>query len=223
MLSESTAEVARFFNKTINLDIIDKVLGKAETKRRSTNQEIERNKKQIVQLHEEIESLNWIDDAETLINQAEFLDKKIKDDTFTYDALGDLLEKAEYQNKILHDLPRNIDKISSLVDDAMSFDVDISHNEQKRQDLYSLLSSSTVFSYVVKKYKNVAIDKIEHDIQSANICNEYITRTKESKKQLKNLMDMITGYESRIKLYTEEIKQLEEERGNVCPTCGRPF
>jgi len=50
LLSESAGEVARFFNREIRLDLIDRILSAAERVRRTTNNLIERSTAQITKL-----------------------------------------------------------------------------------------------------------------------------------------------------------------------------
>lgn len=83
LLSESASEVARFLNKEIRLDLIDKILGNAENKRRKYNQEIKQLEADIVQIETEIENYSMLEKAEKLNNrlkEIEDREKEIEDD-----------------------------------------------------------------------------------------------------------------------------------------------
>lgn len=64
LISESPAEVARFLNKIIRLDLIDKVLSAAEQKRKQTNKDILRTETEIEDLEKKIGCLEWTEEAQ---------------------------------------------------------------------------------------------------------------------------------------------------------------
>lgn len=69
LLSESSGEVARFFNKIIRLDLIDRVLGTAESKRKSIKKEIESQTALQTSLNNQLSVLSWTDQAEKVLNK----------------------------------------------------------------------------------------------------------------------------------------------------------
>jgi len=82
LLSESASEVARFLNKEIRLDLIDKILNNAESKRRKYNQDIKQYEAEIISIEKELETFVILDEAERLnnqLNEVEILAESIED------------------------------------------------------------------------------------------------------------------------------------------------
>lgn len=105
LISDGSAEIARFLNKTIHLDKIDRVLSTAETERRKINSDINENKKLQDKLAVDIEEMSWIDETEELITCA----LKIREDgskkVEMADSLGDLLDKIDAEQTKIEAFP----------------------------------------------------------------------------------------------------------------------
>jgi exonuclease SbcC len=78
LLSESAGEVARFFNRTIRLDIIDTLLAAVESKKRKNKAEVEALTEAVKAYGEELEGLSWLETADGYLAKAEVLDEKVK-------------------------------------------------------------------------------------------------------------------------------------------------
>lgn len=77
LLSESAPDVARFLNKTIRLDLIDTILGNAESKRRKINADIKSFDNEIVTIEKELENYTNIEEAEKLNAQLKEIEIEI--------------------------------------------------------------------------------------------------------------------------------------------------
>ena len=77
LLSASSADVARFFNRIVRLDIIDKVLGNAENLRRKNKAESEALDKHLQALNEKAGGYTWITDAASLLEKAERVGNRV--------------------------------------------------------------------------------------------------------------------------------------------------
>ena len=77
LISESPAEVARFFNRVIKLDKIDIVLSKAQSLKNSTNQAITANIKLQTELNQDINAMAWVGEVEPLVKAAEQCEERI--------------------------------------------------------------------------------------------------------------------------------------------------
>ena len=71
LLSESAGEVARFFNRIIRLDVIDRVLSDAESRKRKYKAAAGAATDTHGELEKELEKFGWIEAAETLLKQLE--------------------------------------------------------------------------------------------------------------------------------------------------------
>ena len=75
LLSETNGEVAKYFNKLVRLDIIDKVLSNAESKKRKLKSEIEHDESFLELKKKQHEEYNWFDSVEKLISKYERVSK----------------------------------------------------------------------------------------------------------------------------------------------------
>lgn len=69
LLSETSGNVARYFNNIVRLDIIDRVLGNAEATRRRLKQEIETVENAIKDYEEKLKHYEFLPIAEKLLNK----------------------------------------------------------------------------------------------------------------------------------------------------------
>ncbi len=69
LLSETSGEVAKYFNHIVRLDIIDKVLTNAESSRRRTKSDIDATEKIIKEQEQKKEKYNWLDSVERLLRK----------------------------------------------------------------------------------------------------------------------------------------------------------
>ena len=79
LLSESSAEVARFFNRIIHLDVIDTVLAEAERQRRALGQSVQTKTLEHEKHLEKAEALDWVDEAQALLGKAEKINDRINE------------------------------------------------------------------------------------------------------------------------------------------------
>lgn len=77
LLSASSGEVARFFNRIIRLDLIDRVLSTAESRRRKTKQDIERLTESETGLAAEYDKMSWVEIAACLVDKSETLQRRM--------------------------------------------------------------------------------------------------------------------------------------------------
>lgn len=98
LLSESAGEVARFFNRTIRLDIIDTILAAVESKKRKNKAEAEALALTVKGYSEERAALEWIETADSYLAKAEALDEKLKGMRRDRDALISTAEEYDDNN-----------------------------------------------------------------------------------------------------------------------------
>ena len=112
LLSNTSGEVAKYFNRIVNLDVIDKVLTNAESKRRKNKNDIEYIKTDIESLQNKLEEYDWVDEVEPLLKEC----SKIKSQ---YDELKSLYEE----------LSKSIDSYESCVKEYERYSQYISASE----------------------------------------------------------------------------------------------
>ncbi len=99
LLSETSGEVARYFNGIVNLNVIDRVLTNAEGRRRRTKVEMERISDDIKTLQSNLEKYSWIDGVTAL-----------------FDEIDDLTVKFNGLDSKVGNLERDVSKVEMLLD-----------------------------------------------------------------------------------------------------------
>lgn len=95
LISASAGEVARFLNRVIRMDIIDKVLSDAESLKRKTRKLIETNETEIASLREDITAYAWIPEAERLVAKLENVESSIESSQSEIDDLTNQCEEVQ--------------------------------------------------------------------------------------------------------------------------------
>ena len=217
LLSESAGEVARFFNQTIRLDLIDKILAKAESKRREANKDKSRLESEQVQIEKEILNYSWLEDAEILTDKIEIIENRIEsneeiskklhvDTLFYYETLKIIQEQevilsvAPVVNKIVlmqESLEQKIEKCERLQN---------LHNDWIEQNtLIAGVADFTLIDGLIEKidgFRREIFDKIKVKDKLEGDIWEYNIKVEEIEKLDNNIIE------------------LEKQLPELCPTCG---
>jgi len=159
LLSESASEVARFLNKEIRLDLIDKILSNAESKRRKYNSDIKQYDIEISEIEKELEKFEILEEAERLntqLNEVEILIESIEDKIEGLELL-----KVDYQKyvKIIQNyvkIPfKNIEEIIELLDEVKKEEKDIQEHlevlEEYKSDYREKANDIITYEHDIKK------------------------------------------------------------------------
>ncbi len=106
LIFNTPGETARFFNKTVDLEVIDQVLSKAEGQKRKTVQAIKQTEAQIVELERALEQFDWLPEAQEQLNKLEVLSERCERAKLQYKELNEHLiihnnlkeQTAKYNN-----------------------------------------------------------------------------------------------------------------------------
>jgi len=144
LLSQSSGDVAKYFNKIVRLDVIDTVLGNAESARRETNKKIKETEKEKKEYEKQLEDFIWIENAQELSEKITKVDERIN----SYDDLWQVIdcEIQDYliQKKFLSNFP-DVKKANTIIEKIENLKIDY--------DLLQELESS------IEKYKEVNRDR----------------------------------------------------------------
>jgi exonuclease SbcC len=77
LLSSSAGEVARVFNRTIRLDVIDEMLALVESKKRDARRSLESVREECQKTEEDLCALSWVDDVDALIQKVESIQERV--------------------------------------------------------------------------------------------------------------------------------------------------
>jgi len=140
LLSSSPSDVAKYFNKIVRLDVIDKVLSNAESSRREHVKKLKGYEQEKVDIEKELASFDWIESAERLV---ELLNKVMSRMNEFQESRAEFeKEEVAYQvaRKIIKNFP-NIKTAKTYIDQIEKIDIDYTGLEtldneiQKYRDL----------------------------------------------------------------------------------------
>jgi hypothetical protein len=216
LLSNSAGEVARFFNSTIRLDLIDRILSKADSKRLETNKEKKRLEVEQDSINKEIVKFDWIEDVEVLIDMIVKLDSKIdKNEVMENIFQSDIKDIKMYdkeiksQEVILSAVPI-VNKID-LIQESLELKIEKYERLQNLYDDYkeqNRIIGTADFSIALE-----LIEKIE-------VLNEKIDDSQETYSELKESLDEYMCKIDEKEKLDEQIIEYEKQLPTLCPTCG---
>ena len=210
LLSETSGKVAEYFNRIVRLDVIDRVLSKAETTRRKTNQEIQVLENSIKNNEKKLEDFDWLVDVEKLLNKIERVN--LKNIQLKQNEKEILNKITEYKNQ-LHN-QRNLTDSKEILN---TIEQELENNNGLNENYNSLKSE-------IEKYKSCKIypdfnsnkdliKQIEIELHYKDNINSQITNHS-------NIMSMYKDYIHNIELNKEKIIELKKQLPEICPICG---
>ena len=105
LLSASAGDVARYFNRIVRLDVIDKILGGAESKRREQNKKIKTLEIEKTELEKELQTYDWIKTAQPLAAKLDKILKQIELDIHEKTEMEKTIKEFIAARKIIKSLP----------------------------------------------------------------------------------------------------------------------
>jgi len=217
LLSASSADVARFFNRIVRLDIIDRVLGNAENMRRKNKQELEAVTKQYTSLLEQDEKLNWIEDINKYIEKLESVENRLSVYLKYKEDIEDGIHRIE-ELKDVRACAARVHKATDIIKNIEELSVQIAADKNKYNKMNADICDYKQSATITKKTKNckkamelvLKIDTMEKGIDPLHRAYtklnqsivEYSYETNEKKKAMQIVKD--------------QKKELPKE----CPLCG---
>lgn len=211
LLSLTSGQVAQYFNKTVRLNIIDKILSNAESKRRKTNQEINQVEELCEEYKQKKEKYSWLEDAGRLLVKYENISDKNNEIKAQQEQLN--LQLDNYKKLIaIQNKYKTIADASKLVNKLE----DLQNNSNKINEELSCLQDSLTNIQNYKIYpsfdeQSTLIEKIE------KIDNQQM------KKDIGLLSQKINYYRQMaytIKGCNSNIEALKKQLPKICPLCG---
>lgn len=174
LLSQTSGEVAKYFNSIVNLDVIDKVLTNAESKRRRTKSEIDLTKKSIDELEKKFEEYTWIDEVEPLLNEYFALESRLEVVSKSIESLDGEYNKYDLNIEYTNWLDRVVLPSKSMVEKYEKLDDSLDVKEKELSNLESSIESYidcdiSMYSLAMEHKKEVeTIDNLIEDIEESN-------------------------------------------------------
>lgn len=213
LLSMTSGQVAQYFNKTVRLDIIDRVLSNAESRRRKTNQEIAQNEELLKEYTFKREKYRWLDDVRKLLIKYDNISEKYDVLKSEYDALDNEIQLYEKYSEVqkryanISKVKDNIKKFEILNEQSKKLKKDIAVVEESLEDFDDcrIYPSFETEKKLIQKFESLSFE------------------TEEKKQNIEYLNEKINSYfelEKKIKGCRENIINLKKQLPDVCPLCG---
>lgn len=196
LLSDSGQDVARFFNRLIKLDVGDTALSLAESKKRAAKKEKDSIEKDITELTESINKLEWVDEAMNLVERLELTEQKIETTNNQVHSIEELIlnmesvEKKCIEPDYIEPAEMALERISVLDDKIQALDDQIYNITVVSADIWDLHKSITDSQWLYEA------EEIIEKIDSLNIG---IGKNQEELLQLGNTLDAITAAAAGLK------------------------
>ena len=213
LLSKTNGEIAKYFNQMVNLDIIDKILGNAESTRRRLNSTIDSTTRDIEALERNAKEFTWIEGVETLLDEYDSLSEELSDvcskiDYFNSSLLSYESEKEwkDYLDSLLSKVKGYLSDMDSMIDESSELDSRICHlndglDEVERFKPYDFTTQKRL------------IKKIEV-VSSECVGDVY---------KLKDSVDDYCYYMNLLEMNKEKLVTYRSMLPKTCPLCGKPL
>lgn len=189
LLSSSASDVAKYFNKIVRLDVIDIVLGNAESARRDTNKKIKETENEKKNLEKQLDNYSWIENAQEIINKLENTNYRMNVYVNDCAVVANEIELYNIQKDYFRNFPdiKNakiiIEKIEDIkIDYELLKDIEGSiekyKNVNKKRMIFEIVDNGKDIINQIEKYKS-NIDLYKAEIE--NINNEIINYDKNKK------------------------------------------
>jgi DNA repair exonuclease SbcCD ATPase subunit len=215
LLSETSGEVARYFNAMVKLDKIDKVLSDVDSEKRSLRGESDSIKRRVDEIDEKLSRIPNLDDVKTLMASFDRLDNKMN----TLD--GQL-------NGLLDDLRRYTDSISDNGFEALEaeplikeYDILVIRND----DLHFRVNdiSNLIKDFEHCRPSDIDIEGVENLIKEYESTKSLLGDTLDRKSILNEEISKIVSICEDIEDIDKEIEDKRKDIPKVCPLCGSPI
>lgn len=212
LLSNTSGEVAKYFNKVVRLDVIDRVLTNAESKRRKTKNDIETTSEDIELLENKVKDFDWIENAEKLIIKHDSVKSKYDD---IYDKVGKLCKEMERYNQA----KKKIDYFEKINSNRKI----IGEIENVQNKIENIQGRNKNISNLVQKYRSC---KVYPDFSDEKKMIEKLLNYNPDNQNVEKINSRIYQYKlhkMHIENSEKDIKCLKEQLPEVCPLCGKPM
>ena len=211
LLSQTSGEVAKYFNQMVNLDVIDKVLTNAETKRRKLKSTIENTNDEIDRLEKKLEEFDGIDETYDLLLKFNELYDEGKEIEQSSNFIVDSLSMCESAVEWIEWVRKFVEDRKSLVNEL---DTSLSKKDSLADEIYNLW-------YLIKTFEDTEV--YDFTSQKKQIEKINFVKSEIEKCDVESLKSSIEDYESvvyDIEWYEKIIKENKAKMPKTCPLCG---
>ena len=213
LLSLTSGQVAQYFNKVVRLDIIDKVLSNAESRRRKIAGEIKQSDELLAEFNAKKEKYFWLDGVEKILVKYETLDNKIKQNKEEIECLSAQIDNFNKSMNVVKKL-NSIITVKKIICEFNAEKEKLQAINESRNVLLNQLSEMEA----CKKSVYPDFSRQKKLIQKISAID--ISSVKQAKNKLIEQLDDFNAYQDSIRTARENVANLKKQLPNVCPLCG---
>jgi DNA repair ATPase RecN len=224
LLTDSPGEVARKLNEIVGLDIIDKIYKNLNSKANSTKRDIQTLDSEITNLHESLECLSYLDEAEkeieeleTLVNEFNSLDARINLAQTIVDSLSKIKEEKNKLTPLIN-LKSEAEEIISLCGQYN----DCAEESEKIGNIVKSLKD--VNSSIVSEESWLLVKPLYEEINSLlKELSDCVKSTETALKLLETYQSVTFSINEKERQIKDAKKQYEEllMEHKICPVCNQ--
>lgn len=214
LLSLGAGEVAKYFNKTVRLDVIDSVLSNAESTRRKTNSKLNEVEETISEYENKLGNFDWLETVEKLINKYERIQAKDE-------KLNEEIEKLENSLNCYLELESQQKKYESVIENKKLVEKILKLNETTKEKEIEKLENQ------LEEFEQVSGKKVNQDFSESKTLISKIekleTELDEMRDKRNKLGTSLSNCEYYLKLVEDnkvDIITLKKQLPKICPLCG---
>lgn len=219
LISWSTGDVSKFFNKIVKLEAIDKATSLSDSRKRSINADIKSTKDDISSKEISLKQYDWVLHAEKLISELEVLEKKKAKVNNQYNQLHDILEDIyEYQEEF--DGSNWVDKAETVLHEMESTLANWASSVKTANTLKQVYLEVEKFESTIANTNNLAkADKLLKSLKNLSSKHSILVA---DKRKLFGIIDNVKYHSTNLqndaltsKQVTTDIKFLEKLRKRI--------
>lgn len=214
LLSLGAGEVAKYFNKTVRLDVIDSVLSNAESTRRKTNSKLNEVEETISEYENKLGNFDWLETVEKLINKYERIQAK-------EEKLNDEIEKLENSLNCYLELENQQKKYESVIKNKKLVEKILKLNETtKEKEIEKLENQLEEFEQVTSRKVNQDFSESKKLIFKIEKLETELDEMREKRNKLGTSLSNCEYYLKLVEDNKVDIVVLKKQLPKICPLCG---
>jgi len=213
-------KVAEFFNKIVKLESIDKAFKSIAAKKKQNKTNISMASQQLTEAEESLENLNWLPRLERKIDKLEKAEQDLASATAEASVMRELADEYRALRGSI------VKKYNPLIE----LEGKIEALEANTADLKVVVEAKEGLSTSMDEFlllrKRVTAQQPYIDLDSAGLIPKLekvmarLNNVQEQKKVLKQSVDSYNKVYKEVTEAGEDIKELEAQLPETCPTCG---
>lgn len=213
LLSLTSGQVAQYFNKTVRLDIIDRVLSNAESKRRKTMNNIKQVEELLAEFKNKKEKYIWLDAVEKLLVKYDNITNKVEQNKEQIETLRQQVEEFNKCKKItakLNSIVAVKKTVAELQKQQQIFEDIIARKNVLTNNLQKIEECRNAVYPDFKKEKTIIQKILAFDVESIE----------QERIELQELLEDFEDCRDTMQVKKKEVVELKKQLPDICPLCG---